>query len=89
MVLEIMPKNVKIDRGFLAFCHSIFQHKKKNLYSAIMDSRRDLAVKDKEKLREALGYVKGDILKEKVFMFEIGELVSIYEEMLKLKICQK
>ncbi len=89
MVVMLKPKNVNIDEGFLSFCHSIFQHKKKNLYSALMDSRMNLAVKDKAKLRELMGSLDTGILKEKVFMFEIEDLVNIYKDLMQLGICPK
>lgn len=89
VVLELVPKNIRIDRGFLSFCHSIFQHKKKNLYSAVMDSRRDMLVKDKDALRKKLKSVDADLTERKVFMFEIEDLVKIHKKLAGAGICQK
>ncbi|MCL4400762.1 MAG: 16S rRNA (adenine(1518)-N(6)/adenine(1519)-N(6))-dimethyltransferase RsmA [Candidatus Parvarchaeota archaeon] len=89
MVVKITPKNIRIDEGFLSFCRAIFQHKKKNLYSAIMDSREKMAVHSKESLREKLNGLDKDLLKEKVFLFEVEQLLSIYRAALKLGICQE
>ncbi len=87
-VLEILPKNIDIDEGFLAFCRAIFQHKKKNLYSAILDSREKMAVKSKDALRERLKNVGEAFIKKKVFMFEVDELLNIYKEMLRFGVCR-
>ncbi|MCL5009418.1 MAG: 16S rRNA (adenine(1518)-N(6)/adenine(1519)-N(6))-dimethyltransferase RsmA [Candidatus Parvarchaeota archaeon] len=88
-VIELTPKPIHIDKGFLEFCHSIFQHKKKNLYSAVIDSRRNMLIKDREQLRERLKSIDQSYLNEKVFMLEIEELVRIHREMVKLGICQE
>lgn len=89
IVIKIIPKKIKIDEGFLNFCKALFQHKKKNLYSAILDSREKLALHSKEELRERLTKIDGNLLKEKVFLFEVAQLLNIYREMLRLGICQK
>ena len=90
IILRIRPKNIEIDEGFLGFARLIFQHKKKNLYSALMDSRGKLNVESKDELRDKLkGYKNKQYLKRKVFYLEIKELEDIYNELLKLKICEK
>lgn len=89
VVLELTPKNIELDQGFIDFCHNIFQHKKKNMYSAIMDSRRNMLIKDKAELRERLQKADKNILKEKVFMFEIEDLVRIHKDLAKLGICRE
>lgn len=89
VVLKITPKHKKIDEAFLAFCRAIFQHKKKNLYSAILDSRAKMAVHSKDELRERLEKLDKELLKEKVFLFEVNELLDIYKEAANLGICQK
>ncbi len=90
IVIRIKPKNMKIDDGFLCFTRLLFQHKKKNLYSAIMDSRKKLNVDSKDDLRNKLEkYDKKENLKEKVFYFEIEELENIYDEMVRLEIWKK
>ncbi|MEM3190838.1 MAG: 16S rRNA (adenine(1518)-N(6)/adenine(1519)-N(6))-dimethyltransferase RsmA, partial [Candidatus Parvarchaeota archaeon] len=38
-VVKLRPKNIEIDRRFIDFCRLLFQHKKKNLYTAIISSR--------------------------------------------------
>ena len=89
IVLKIKPKNKKIDEVFLNFCRAIFQHKKKNLYSAILDSRGKMAIQSKDELRKRFEKLNQDVLKEKVFLFEVEELLDIYKEASKLGICQK
>ncbi|MGC8533509.1 MAG: 16S rRNA (adenine(1518)-N(6)/adenine(1519)-N(6))-dimethyltransferase RsmA [Candidatus Parvarchaeum sp.] len=90
IILKIKPKNIQINEDFLAFARLLFQHKKKNLYSAVMDSRGKLNVKSKEEIREKLqGFKEKDKLKQKVFYLDIKELEDIYDEMLRLGICKK
>ena len=90
IILRIKPKNIKINEDFLAFSRLLFQHKKKNLYSAIMDSRGKLNLKSKEEIRNKLKEFKQkDKLKQKVFYLEIHELEDIYDEMLRIGICKK
>ncbi len=89
VVIKLLPKHIDIDEGFLDFCRAIFQHKKKNLYSAILDSRGKMALHTKSELKEKLETLDDSFIKEKVFLFEIEELLNIYKEMIKLGICQK
>ncbi|MCL4398303.1 MAG: 16S rRNA (adenine(1518)-N(6)/adenine(1519)-N(6))-dimethyltransferase RsmA [Candidatus Parvarchaeota archaeon] len=90
IILRIKPKNIEINENFLEFARLLFQHKKKNLYSALMDSRGKLNVKSKEELREKLQEFKEkDKLKQKVFYLEISELEDIYDEMLRIGICKR
>ena len=89
VVLRLTPRHIDFDEGFLSFCRLLFQHKKKNLYSSIIDSRAKLAISSKEGLREKLLKVEKDDLKRKVFFFEAGELINIYNTMLKIGVCQK
>ncbi len=86
MIIRLEPKNKRVDEGFLAFTKLIFQHKKKNLYSAIMDSRRGMSVDSKDELRRRLASMDKTVLKEKVFFFSIEELEHIYEEAVRVKI---
>ncbi len=89
VVIKLTPKHMDFDDGFLSFCRLIFQHKKKNLYSAIIDSRAKLAISSKEELRKRLLKIEQYELKKKVFFFEVSELISIYNIMLKIGICQR
>ncbi len=89
MVVRLEPKHIHIDMGFLSFTKLIFQHKKKNLYSAVMDSRRGLNIKAKEQLRNKLQELDQGLLKEKVFFMSIDELEHIYREMVRLTIWSK
>jgi 16S rRNA (adenine1518-N6/adenine1519-N6)-dimethyltransferase len=90
IILKIKPKNIEINENFLAFARLLFQHKKKNLYSALMDSRKKLNVISKEELRVKLQEFKEkETLKQKVFYLEIKELEDIYDEMLRIGICKK
>ncbi len=89
VVIKLTPKHIDIDEGFLDFCRAIFQHKKKNLYSAVLDSREKMAIHAKSELKERLESLDDSITKEKVFLFETDELLNIYNEMIRLGICQK
>ncbi len=90
IILKIKPKKIDINEGFLEFSRLLFQHKKKNLYSALMASRGKLNLKSKDDLRQKLLKFKyKEKLKQKVFYLEINELEDIYNEMLKIEICKK
>ncbi len=89
IILKLKPKNIDIDSGFLDFARLLFQHKKKNLYSALLDSRSMLNL-SKDDIRNKLeGYGKKEMLKRKVFYLDIKELENIYDEMVRLGICRK
>ncbi len=62
VVIRMTPKNIEINEDFLAFCRLIFQHKKKNLYSAILDSRDKLKIKDRNEIRNKLSEISLDTL---------------------------
>ncbi len=89
IVLKMTPKRTSIDDGFLSFCRLIFQHKKKSLYAAVIDSRSKLSTKSKDSLREKLKTLDENLLKTKVFFFSVDELLNIYSNMVRLSICQQ
>ncbi|MGC8698730.1 MAG: 16S rRNA (adenine(1518)-N(6)/adenine(1519)-N(6))-dimethyltransferase RsmA [Candidatus Acidifodinimicrobium sp.] len=80
IVIKIKPKNIKIDDNFINFCKLIFQHKKKNVYTAIMSSRSKLKTSDKDSIREKLSKVNKNYLKEKVFFLSLDDLMDLYKE---------
>ncbi|MGC8516468.1 MAG: 16S rRNA (adenine(1518)-N(6)/adenine(1519)-N(6))-dimethyltransferase RsmA [Candidatus Acidifodinimicrobium sp.] len=80
IVIKIKPKNIKIDDNFINFCKLIFQHKKKNVYTAIMSSRSKLKTSDKDLIREKLSKVNKNYLKEKVFFLSLDDLMDLYKE---------
>ncbi|MCW1292459.1 MAG: 16S rRNA (adenine(1518)-N(6)/adenine(1519)-N(6))-dimethyltransferase RsmA [Candidatus Rehaiarchaeum fermentans] len=76
-LLYLKPKPIEIDRSFLSFCKILFFHKKKNVYSSLMDSREILKL-TKEEIRDK---IKGiDLSNEKVFYLSIEELFSLYKQ---------
>lgn len=81
MVILLKPKNISIDESFLSLCRLLFQHKNKNLYSAILDSRSKLKQTSKDIIRERIKNISDDILNRKVFSLEIDELLNIYKLM--------
>ena len=86
IVLKLRPKDVEIDRSFLKLAKLLFQHKKKSLYSAMMDIRENLNASSKDELRERLSALGEDRLKRKVFYFDVQELINIYEDVVRLSI---
>ncbi|EFD93005.1 MAG: ribosomal RNA adenine methylase transferase [Candidatus Parvarchaeum acidophilus ARMAN-5] len=89
IILKLIPKKIEIDKNFLRFTRLLFQHKKKNLYSAIMDSRSMLNLSKGDIRNKLEPYSKKDLLKKKVFYLEIEELENIYKDMLVLGVCKK
>lgn len=90
ILLKVTPKKISINEDFLEFARLLFQHKKKNLYSALIASRGKLNLKSKDDLRQKLLEFKyKEKLKKKVFYLEISELEDIYDEMLRIGICKK
>ncbi len=89
IIIKLTPKKINIDEGFLSFTKLLFQHKKKNLYSALLDSRSNLNL-SKDDIRDKLEKFKyKNQLKRKVFYLDIKELENIYNEMVELGICKK
>ncbi len=86
VVIKLKPKGIKIDDNFLALCRVLFQHKKKNLYSAVLDGRENFLVKSKEELRERLSHLDEPLLKEKVFYLELKQLLYIYKALVNLSL---
>ena len=89
VVIKLKPKNRGIDQSFLSFARLLFQHKKKNLYSALMDSRMHLNVKNKDELREKMKSLDEKLLKTKVFFFNVDELMLIYDEVKRASLWPK
>ncbi|MBE5729232.1 ribosomal RNA small subunit methyltransferase A [Candidatus Parvarchaeota archaeon] len=80
VVIKLKPKNIEIDDNFIKFCKLIFQHKKKNVYTAIISSRSKLKTSDKNLIREKLNNVDQSYLKEKVFFLSLDSLMDLYKK---------
>lgn len=85
-VVKLKPKDIDIDRHFIDFCKLLFQHKKKNVYSAIISSRGKLKNSDKKFIREKFGVLERDYLKSKVFFLDIGALIMVYKDMVDINL---
>ena len=85
-IVRLKPKNVEIDESFLGLSRLLFQHKNKNLYSAIIDSRHKLGIKSKEGIREKISGMDESLLNKKVFSLGIDDLFRVYTDLKKRKI---
>ncbi len=76
-LLMLKPKKIEINKDFLSFCKVLFLHKKKNVYSALIDARELIGI-SKEELQDKAS--KLSFAKEKVFYLSIEDLLLLYNE---------
>jgi 16S rRNA (adenine1518-N6/adenine1519-N6)-dimethyltransferase len=79
-LVKIVPKDVEPDSELLAVAKLLFMHKNKKVINALIDSRQFLKVKEKDKLRDMLQKMLGDLGNKKVFYLEIDEIQGIKEK---------
>jgi len=77
-VIKMRPKNnVDIDPFFLNVTRAMFQHKKKKIRNALIDSYHEIGDMDKSDLKNILSKLDENLMNERVFKINPEELLKI------------
>jgi len=77
-VIKLKPKNdVNIDPFFLDVTRAMFQHKKKKIRNALIDSYHEIGDFDKTELKSILSELDQNMMNERVFKISPEELLKI------------
>lgn len=77
-VIKMKPKiNVDIDPLFLDVTRAMFQHKKKKIRNALIDSYHEIAYMDKSELKTIISQLDQNMMNERVFKMSPEELLKI------------
>ncbi|AEG19297.1 16S rRNA (adenine(1518)-N(6)/adenine(1519)-N(6))-dimethyltransferase RsmA [Methanobacterium paludis] len=83
-VIKLTPKNAAesgVDEFFLKTVRALFQHKKKNVRNALLDSFHEIDDMDKKSAKKVVSNLKSDFLVDKVFKLEPNEIMAISKEL--------
>jgi 16S rRNA (adenine1518-N6/adenine1519-N6)-dimethyltransferase len=83
-VIKLIPKNVDIDEFFVKTSRALFQHKKKKVRNALLDSFHEIADVDKKEAKEIVSKVDENLLKERVVKLEPEKVMIISDELKEL-----
>ncbi|MEN4018530.1 MAG: 16S rRNA (adenine(1518)-N(6)/adenine(1519)-N(6))-dimethyltransferase RsmA [Methanobacterium sp.] len=81
-VIKLVPKRgAEIDEFFEKTSRALFQHKKKKVRNALLDSFHEIADVDKKEAKEIVSKLDEKLLMERVVKLEIGEVMRITKEL--------
>jgi len=84
-VIKLKPKiDVDIDPFFLDVTRAMFQHKKKKIRNALIDSYHEIGDMDKTELKSILSELDQNLMNERVFKISPEELLKISGDLKKL-----
>jgi len=81
-VIKLIPKKgAEIDEFFIKTSRALFQHKKKKVRNALIDSFHEIANVDKKEAKEIVSKLDEKLLIERVIKLEPEEVMVISEEL--------
>ena len=83
-VIKLTPKNTAesgVDEFFLKTVRALFQHKKKNVRNALLDSFHEICDMDKKSAKKVVSNLNSDFMATKVFKLEPSEIITISKEL--------
>jgi 16S rRNA (adenine1518-N6/adenine1519-N6)-dimethyltransferase len=84
-VIKLIPdKKAEIDEFFVKTTRALFQHKKKKVRNALLDSFHEIAEVDKKEAKEIVSKLDERLLSERVVKLEPDEVMVISGELKKL-----
>lgn len=84
-VIKMRPKkNIEIDPFFKDVTRALFQHKKKKIRNALMDSFHEIGDLDKSERKSLISNLDQDMVDQRVFKMNPQELMKISSEVKKL-----
>jgi 16S rRNA (adenine1518-N6/adenine1519-N6)-dimethyltransferase len=83
-VIKLTPKNRDIDEFFVKTSRALFQHKKKKVRNALIDSFHEIADVDKKEAKKIVSKLDEDLLKERVVKLEPQKVLDISKQLKEL-----
>jgi len=81
-VIKLVPnKKAKVDEFFIKTSRALFQHKKKKVRNALLDSFHEIADVDKKEAKEIVSKLDPHLLSERVVKLDPEEVILISEEL--------
>lgn len=81
-VIKLIPdKKAEVDEFFAKTSRALFQHKKKKVKNALIDSFHEIAAVDKKEAKEIVSKLDEKLLMERVVKLEPEEVMKITEEL--------
>lgn len=82
-VIKLTPKSAEsgVDEFFLKTVRALFQHKKKNVRNALLDSFHEICDMDKKAAKKVISNLNSDFMATKVFKLEPKEIMAISKEL--------
>ncbi|MEN4006699.1 MAG: 16S rRNA (adenine(1518)-N(6)/adenine(1519)-N(6))-dimethyltransferase RsmA [Methanobacteriaceae archaeon] len=81
-VIKLVPKKgAEIDEFFVKTSRALFQHKKKKVRNALLDSFHEIAAVDKKEAKEIISKLDKDLLKKRAVKLKPEEVIAISEEL--------
>ena len=86
-VIKLTPKSgIKIDKFTLNVTRALFQHKKKKVRNALIDSFHEIGESDKIERRELISKLDKELLNQRVITMEPEKILKLSEELEQLMI---
>ena len=83
-VIKLIPKKSNIDEFFVKTSRALFQHKKKKVRNALLDSFHEIADMDKKEAKETVSKLDERLLSARVVKLEPNDVMAICEELKSL-----
>ncbi len=84
-VIKMIPKqNVEIEPFFADVTRALFQHKKKKIRNALMDSFHEIGDLDKSEIKNLISNLDHDMIDQRVFKMSPEELMKISRDIKQL-----
>lgn len=76
-VIKMVPKDINIDEFIIKTSRALFQHKKKTVKNALIDSFHEIADLDKKHVKSIVSNLGENVLRERVLKLEPKQVVDI------------
>ena len=80
-VIKLIPENTDIDEFFVKTSRALFQHKKKKVRNALIDSFHEISDLDKKEAKEIVSKLDERLLMERVVKLEPDDVMAISEQL--------
>jgi 16S rRNA (adenine1518-N6/adenine1519-N6)-dimethyltransferase len=80
-VIKLIPENIDIDEFFVKTSRALFQHKKKKVRNALIDSFHEISDLDKKEAKEIVSKLDKGLLVERVVKLEPEDVMTISEQL--------
>lgn len=80
-VIKLTPKDVSVDPFFMKTSRALFQHKRKTVKNALVDSFHEVANMDKKSAKEVVSNLKPDLMVRRVVTLKPEEVMVVSNDL--------